>query len=151
MGLGVAFSITLGLGLFPPYALWSTGGLGTMAFALSIFATAYFLVLRPAGIAPYRGALAGVATTLLRTEGIAWSLLIALLGIVHPTAERGSGLATGGRLCRDRGHCFFQSILHGDTPITSSFFPIRSTPRLVSVPRSHCEASDTWLPSFSHL
>ena len=82
MGLGVAFSITLGLGLFPPYALWSTGGLGTMAFALSIFATAYFLVLRPAGIAPYRGALAGVATALLRTEGIAWSLLIALLGIV---------------------------------------------------------------------
>ena len=82
MGLGVAFSITLGLGLFPPYALWSTGGLGTMAFALSIFATAYFLVLRPAGIAPYRGALAGVATTLLRTEGIAWSLLMALLGIV---------------------------------------------------------------------
>ena len=53
VGLGVAFSITLGLGLFPPYALWSTGGLGTMAFALSIFATAYFLVLRPAGIAPY--------------------------------------------------------------------------------------------------
>ena len=52
MGLGVAFSITLGLGLFPPYALWSTGGLGTMAFALSTFATAYFLVLRPGGIAP---------------------------------------------------------------------------------------------------
>ena len=52
MGLGVAFPIALGLGLFPPYALWSTGGLGTMAFALSAFATAYFLVLRPAGIAP---------------------------------------------------------------------------------------------------
>ena len=82
MGLGVAFSITLGLGLFPPYALWSTGGLGTMAFALSTFATAYFLVLRPGGIAPYRGALAGVAMALLRTEGIAWALLIALLGIV---------------------------------------------------------------------
>ena len=82
VGLRVAFSITLGLGLFPPYALWSTGGLGTMAFALSIFATAYFLVLRPAGIAPYRGALAGVAMVLLRTEGIAWALLIALLGIV---------------------------------------------------------------------
>ena len=82
MELGVAFSITLGLGLFPPYALWSTGGLGTMAFALSTFATAYFLVLRPAGISPYRGALAGVATALLRTEGIAWALLIALIGIV---------------------------------------------------------------------
>ena len=82
MGLGVAFSITLGLGLFPPYALWSTGGIGTMAFALSTFATAYFLVLRPAGIAPYRGALAGVAMAFLRTEGIAWALLIALLGIV---------------------------------------------------------------------
>ena len=82
MGLGVAFPITLGLGLSPPYALWSTGGLGTIAFALSTFATAYFLVLRPAGIAPYRGALAGVATALLRTEGIAWALLIALLGIV---------------------------------------------------------------------
>ena len=82
IGLGVAFSITLGLGLFPPYALWSTGGLGTMAFALSTFATAYFLVLHPAGIAPYRGALAGVAMALLRTEGIAWALLIALLGIL---------------------------------------------------------------------
>ena len=82
MKLGVAFPITLGLGLFPPYALWSTGGLGTMAFALSTFATAYFLVLRPGGIAPYRGALAGVAMALLRTEGIAWALLIALLGIV---------------------------------------------------------------------
>ena len=82
MGLGVAFPIALGLGLFPPYALWSTGGLGTMAFALSTFATAYFLVLRPAGIAPYRGALAGIAMALLRAEGIAWALLIALLGIV---------------------------------------------------------------------
>ena len=82
MGLGVAFPIALGLGLFPPYALWSTGGLGTMAFALSAFATAYFLVLRPAGIAPYRGALAGIAMALLRAEGIAWALLIALLGIV---------------------------------------------------------------------
>ena len=82
MELGVAFPIALGLGLFPPYALWSTGGLETMAFALSTFVTAYFLVLRPAGVAPYRGALAGVAMALLRTEGIAWSLLIALLGIV---------------------------------------------------------------------
>ena len=82
MGLGVAFSVSLGLGLFPPYALWSTGGLGTMAFALSTFATAYFLVLRQAGIAPYCGALAGVAMALLRTEGIAWALLFALLGIV---------------------------------------------------------------------
>ncbi len=35
MAMGVAFSITLGLGLFPPYALWSTGGMATMAFALS--------------------------------------------------------------------------------------------------------------------
>ena len=82
MELGVAFSITLGLGLFPPYALWSTGGMATMAFALSTFATAYFLVLRSAGIAPYCGALAGVAMALLRTEGIAWALLIALLSIV---------------------------------------------------------------------
>ena len=41
-----------------------------------------FLFWRPAGIAPYRGALAGVAIALLRTEGIAWALLIALLGIV---------------------------------------------------------------------
>ena len=82
MELGVAFSITLGLGLFPPYALWSTGGMATMTFALFAFATAYFLVLRSAGIAPYHGALAGVAMALLRTEGIAWALLIALLGIV---------------------------------------------------------------------
>ena len=88
MGLGVAFSVTLGLGLFPPYALWSTGGLGTMAFALSTFATAYFLILRSAGISPYRGALAGVAMALLRTEGIAWALLFAVLGIVTRRMRR---------------------------------------------------------------
>ena len=88
MELGVAFSITLGLGLFPPYALWSTGGLGTMAFALFTFATAYLLILRSAGIAPYRGALAGVAMALLRTEGIAWALLIALLSIVTRRMKR---------------------------------------------------------------
>ena len=88
MALGVAFPITLGLGLFPSYALWSTGGLGTMAFALSTFATAYFLVLRPVGIAPYRGALAGIAMALLRTEGIAWALLIAVLGIVTRRMKR---------------------------------------------------------------
>ena len=101
MGLGVAFPITLGLGLSPPYALWSTGGLGTIAFALSTFATAYFLVLRPAGIAPYRGALAGVAT--------AYFLVVAygrhclgfahrLAGHRHPTDERGSGLASNFKL-----------------------------------------------------
>ncbi len=88
MEIGVAFSITLGLGLFPPYALWSTGGMATIAFALSAFATTYFLVLRSAGIAPYRGALAGVAMALLRTEGIAWALLIALLGIVTRRMKR---------------------------------------------------------------
>ena len=82
MALGVAFPITLGLGLFPPFALWSTGGMATMAFALSAFATAYFLVLRSGGIAPYRGALAGVAMALLRIEGIAWVLLLALLGVI---------------------------------------------------------------------
>ena len=151
MGLGVAVPIALGLGLFPPYALWSTGGLGTMAFALSAFATAYFILLRPAGIAPYRGALAGIAMALLRTEGIAWTLLIALLGIVTRRMKREAVWATGGRLCRDRWHRFFQSISRGDIPTTSFSFPIRSTPRLVSVPKSHCEAYATWLPSLSHL
>ena len=123
MGLGVAFSITLGLGLFPPYALWSTGGLGTMAFALFTFATAYLLILRSAGIAPYRGALAGVAMALLRTEGIAWGSAHRPAEHRYPTDEKRSSLATGGRLYRDRGHRFLRSISHGDIPITSFFFP----------------------------
>ena len=107
MGLGVAFSLTLGLGLFPPYALWSTGGLGTMAFALShlcdgllsCFASGWHRALpwcacrRSHGVVAYRRHCLGFA------HCPAWNR--------HPTDERGSGLATGGRLCRDRGHCFF--------------------------------------------
>ena len=32
-----AFAATLALGLFPPFAVWSTGGLATMPFALLLF------------------------------------------------------------------------------------------------------------------
>jgi len=67
---------TLSLGSFPPFALWSTGGLETMPFALAVFVTFYFLVLRRDGIAPLAGGFAGLVVALLRFEGVAWAVLI---------------------------------------------------------------------------
>ncbi|HKA15361.1 MAG TPA: hypothetical protein VKH41_10125, partial [Myxococcota bacterium] len=69
----------LSLGCSPPFAVWSTGGLETMAFALALFATFERLVLRRAGVDPVGGALAALALALLRVEGIAWAVAIALL------------------------------------------------------------------------
>ena len=107
MELGVAFSITLGLGLFPPYALWSTGGSwnhGVRPFhlrdgLLSCSASGWHLTLprcarrRSHGVVTYGRHCLGFAHRLDRHR--------------HPTDERGSSLATGGRLRRNREYCFF--------------------------------------------
>ncbi len=75
----IAAIATLSLGCFPPFAVWSTSGLETMAFALALFATFERLVLRRAGVDPIGGAAAGLALALLRVEGVAWVIAIALL------------------------------------------------------------------------
>jgi len=75
-GLVAAALATLGLAVFPPLALWSSGGLATVPFALAAFASFALLVLRVGDPAPVAAGLAGAALVLLRSEGVAFALAI---------------------------------------------------------------------------
>ena len=71
---------TLGLGLFPPFAVWSTGGLASMPFCLALFAS-YFLLIYREGLRPtLLAGLCGLALVLLRFEGLGWALVVAGCG-----------------------------------------------------------------------
>jgi arabinofuranosyltransferase len=77
-----AFWATLWLATFPPFALWASGGLETMPEALLLFLAFDRLVLRrePAVLS---GAAAGLALSLIRTDGFAWVLLVAGVSAFH--------------------------------------------------------------------
>ena len=68
---------SLTLALSPAFTVWSTGGLETMAFACLFLLTFEHLVLRP-GVAC--GGLYGLGLALIRVEGVAWVLILALIG-----------------------------------------------------------------------
>lgn len=73
---------TAALALFPPYFVWSTSGLETAAFMAVVFVTLERMALRPEAPALAGGAVAGVALTLVRAEGIAWAFLIGGITVV---------------------------------------------------------------------
>jgi arabinofuranosyltransferase len=73
--------VTMFLGCSPSFAIWSTGGLETAAFALLLFVTFERLVFRPKSIAPITAGIAGLALVLLRVEGIYWAVLLAAIAI----------------------------------------------------------------------
>lgn len=84
----VSFLATLTLASFPPFAVWGTGGLETMPFALGIFLTFDLLVAREKP-RPIAAGIVALAVCLLRTEGIAWALVLALLALAaHARALR---------------------------------------------------------------
>jgi len=60
--------------------VWTTSGLETMAFSLALFLAFDALVLR-SDARPIVGGVAALALCLLRIEGIAWALLIAVLAV----------------------------------------------------------------------
>jgi arabinofuranosyltransferase len=79
---------TLLLAASPAYAVWATSGLETMPFALLLFTAFHLLVLRREGIHPAAGVVA-LLLTLIRTEGIAWAVLIlALAAYARSRADR---------------------------------------------------------------
>ncbi|MBU0638968.1 MAG: hypothetical protein KKB50_08900 [Planctomycetes bacterium] len=80
--LPVAALAAAALGWFPPFAVWSSSGLETMAFALLTFVTFERLALRRERMAPVAGGLAGLATALIRIEGLAWAVLIGVLALL---------------------------------------------------------------------
>ena len=78
----VAGLATLSLGCFPPFALWSTGGLATMPFALLVFITFERLVLRRGAPDGIGAGIAGLLLALIRLEGIAWVAVLLILTLI---------------------------------------------------------------------
>jgi arabinofuranosyltransferase len=79
LGLGTvpSFLATLTLALSPAMGCWSTSGLETMVFALFVFLLAEGLLLKDPGGGWLVPAVLGVAITLVRTEGVAWVVVVA--------------------------------------------------------------------------
>jgi len=82
-----------------PFAVWSTGGLETMAFSLFLFVTFLALCSRVGTVQIVAAGVCGLALSLLRVEGIFW---VGLLGAV--TLLRGH---------RVRGVVLYASIVLG--------------------------------------
>ncbi|HMV66906.1 MAG TPA: hypothetical protein PKA64_08660 [Myxococcota bacterium] len=83
-----AASATLFLVTFPPFAVWSTSGLETMAEVGLMFATFALLATRDDDRGAALAGLAGLGLALVRTEGIAWA---AVLGGLSALSRRLSG------------------------------------------------------------
>ena len=87
---------TIFLAALPPVAVWSTGGLATVPFALALFELHRAVSGRERLGA--RGALAGLAVVLLRADGFVWAALVAgLAGIRSWRARDAAGARRVGR------------------------------------------------------
>jgi arabinofuranosyltransferase len=73
--------------VLPPVAVWSTGGLESMPFALAVFASYAALAARDDRPRPLLGALAGSLAVLLRADGAVW-LVLALGAALLQRPER---------------------------------------------------------------
>jgi arabinofuranosyltransferase len=95
-GLGVgllpAALATSTLALFPPFAVWASGGLETMAFAALFFLVFERLVVRRAGPDAWLGGCAALLLSLMRVEGIGWAVVFAVLGFGTRWRAPGSGV-----------------------------------------------------------
>jgi len=76
---------TLTLAASPPFAVWSTGGLETMAFAVLFLLAFERLVVRPHAVL---GAISGLGLAIVRVEGAAWLLALVVLGVLVQRLER---------------------------------------------------------------
>ena len=70
------------LATLPAYAVWSTSGLETMPFALSLFYIFEQLVLRTDRGAPWRASIGGIVLVLIRAEGLGWAIVIGLAALM---------------------------------------------------------------------
>ncbi|MFQ5767078.1 MAG: hypothetical protein ACE5ID_03735 [Acidobacteriota bacterium] len=69
----------------PVFAVWSTGGLETMAAALCLFLCFERWVLAPRETSLTGGCMAALALSLLRTEGLFWVAMVAALALLMRT------------------------------------------------------------------
>jgi arabinofuranosyltransferase len=118
LGRPAALATGLALATLPPFAVWATGGLGTMAFALALFATFERLALEPARPRTTAAAFAAIAAVLLRMDGalwVAWVLAAAWLGApreARRAAFRAAGIAGGAAALAVIGQVAFRVSYH---------------------------------------
>lgn len=79
VGLMATFCATLFVATFPPFAVWSTSGLETMAEVGLMFLTFTLLYTRDDDLGTALAGLAGLGLALVRTEGIAWDVVLGAL------------------------------------------------------------------------
>jgi len=96
VGSMTAFLALLSLALFPPFAVWSSGGLETMAFTLAVFWVFSLLTRQKALSNAHRVALSLglVAMLLLRVDGFVWAALL-VVSCVAASGRRAAGLLRG--------------------------------------------------------
>lgn len=84
---------SLFVGCLPPLSVWSTGGMGTMAFSLAILVAFERLFADPERARLLGAALATTAAVLLRADGAYWVLVVAGAGCVGGLVGRRPQLA----------------------------------------------------------
>lgn len=77
-----------GLACYPPFAVWSTSGLETMAFALLLFLTFDRLALARGRPDAVLGGTFGALLALVRVEGVAWFVVVLVLALVGQALAR---------------------------------------------------------------
>lgn len=78
-----SFMGTISCALMPPFAVWATGGLETMLFAL-LFFLLFGLLLNAGEIFPLRrAAFLGLLLTISRPEGVGYAVLLVLIGAMY--------------------------------------------------------------------
>ncbi|HVS09874.1 MAG TPA: hypothetical protein VMS76_08355 [Planctomycetota bacterium] len=87
--LAVLFLATL-----PPFAVWSTGGLETMPFALAVFAFWERLAGDPAKPRPLQAGAWALAAILLRADGFAWVTIVLVAVLAVAPRPRPSAIGT---------------------------------------------------------
>jgi arabinofuranosyltransferase len=76
---GVVFCAGFFFVLFPPVAVWSMGGLETVPFALLVFVLVDVLLAERVRGRIWWAGLAGLGVVLLRADGFAWVMVVALV------------------------------------------------------------------------
>lgn len=87
---GTAVLALLFPALSPVFATWSSGGLGTMLFALLFFLAFRFLFPGATGPRPFRAGLSAGLLALTRPEGFPWALTLAALFLLQVVRKKGT-------------------------------------------------------------
>ena len=123
IALPIAAIVSLGLALYPPFAVWSTSGLATMPFAWLLFLTFDRFLLVPVladrPVPWISGGLSAAGLSLLRTEGLAWVGVVLLLAIFARLVERRRGyrglfLAFGMAVVVSGAHLLWRHAYYGE-------------------------------------